>query len=434
VERVQFLGVSKRYVLGARVNAREAVNAAVRRAIRRETTDRQVLWSLRDVTFSVSDGDALGIVGRNGAGKSTILKILAGITSPTLGVSRTRGRVAALLEVGTGFHPELTGRENIFLNGAILGMSRRDIVARFDGIVDFAGTERFLDTPIKRYSSGMQLRLAFAVAAHLEPDVLVVDEVLAVGDAEFQRKCVGRMAEAEGEGRTVICVSHDLDTLRRICRHSLWLENGHVRDTGPTPEIVRAYLASGPSTVDKEKALVRSGPLTVRDLRVVPAEGAPDSALVRDDPLRFQVEFDVAEEVPGLDLALYVTTRGGVRVFDEALRDHGLPRLPPGSYCAELFVPPVLNVGEYSVGLWIGTMQEDIIHEPAVTSFTLGGGGQDRPERLVALNLPMTVRTISPPGAAAPTRPPDESSTQVALDVTRVVRGASGATWGRGSA
>src|SRR4051794_18449106 len=204
MDRVQFDHVSKRYLLGENLNARETLVAAVRRVLHRRRVERQVLWSLRDVSFSVGDGEALGIVGRNGAGKSTILKILAGITAPSRGTSRTRGRVAALLEVGTGFHPELTGRENVFLNGAILGMSRRDIVRRFDEIVEFAGTERFLDTPIKRYSSGMYLRLAFAVAAHLEPDVLVVDEVLAVGDAEFQRKCIGRMAEAEAEGRTLI--------------------------------------------------------------------------------------------------------------------------------------------------------------------------------------------------------------------------------------
>src|SRR5919107_1942147 len=196
MDRVEFDGVSKRYILGEHRNAREALTAATRRLVRREREQQQVVWSLRDVSFSVRDGEALGIVGRNGAGKSTILKILAGITSPTSGVSRTRGRVASLLEVGTGFHLELTGRENVFLNGSILGMSRRDIAARFDSIVDFAGVERFIDTPVKRYSSGMYLRLAFAVAAHVEPDVLVVDEILAVGDAEFQRKCLGRMGEA----------------------------------------------------------------------------------------------------------------------------------------------------------------------------------------------------------------------------------------------
>jgi ABC-type polysaccharide/polyol phosphate transport system ATPase subunit len=395
MDRVQFDGVSKRYILGEHRNAREALTAATRRLVRREREQQQVVWSLRDVSFSVGDGEALGIVGRNGAGKSTILKILAGITSPTLGASRTRGRVAALLEVGTGFHPELTGRENVYFNGAILGMSRRDIVRRFDQIVDFAGTARFLDTPIKRYSSGMQLRLAFAVAAHLEPDVLVVDEVLAVGDAEFQRKCVGRMAEAEEEGRTLVFVSHDLETLTRLCRRGLWLDAGEIVDSGPTGEVVRGYLTSGWSSPASGTKVVRSGPVTVRDVRVLSADGTPSTALMRDDPLRIQVEFDLAEEVPGLDIALYVTTHSGIKVFDEALSDHGLERLPPGAYCAELAVPPVLNVGDFSVGLWLGTVHEDLVHEPAAVSFTLSGSGHDRPDRLLALGLPLVVRPVA---------------------------------------
>jgi ABC-2 type transport system ATP-binding protein/lipopolysaccharide transport system ATP-binding protein len=391
MDRVQLDNVSKRYILGEHMNAREALIAGTRKLFRLQRQEKRVLWSLRDVSFTVGDGDALGIVGRNGAGKSTILKILAGITSPTKGVSRTRGRVASLLEVGTGFHPELTGRENVYLNGAILGMSRRDIISRFDRIVEFAGTERFLDTPIKRYSSGMQLRLAFSVAAHLEPDVLVVDEVLAVGDAEFQRKCVGRMAEAEQEGRTVVFVSHDLETLTRICRRAMWLESGTVRDMGPTREIVRTYLSSGLSSTDSGWALLQSGPITVRDVRVVQDDGTRNSALMRDDPLRIQVEFDLAEEVPGLDVALYVTTSNGIKVFDEALSDHGPPRLPVGSHCAELAVPPMLNVGDFTVGVWIGTVHEDLVHEPAAASFSLNGDGQDRPDRLLALRLPFAV-------------------------------------------
>jgi ABC-type polysaccharide/polyol phosphate transport system ATPase subunit len=392
VERVRFEDVSKRYLLGERLNAREALVAAARRVVGARGTPPDELWSLSDVSFSVADGDALGIVGRNGAGKSTILKILAGITSPTRGVSRTRGRVAALLEVGTGFHPELTGRENVYLNGAILGMSRRDLTRRFDEIVTFAGTERFLDTPIKRYSSGMQLRLAFAVAAHLEPDVLVVDEVLAVGDAEFQRKCIGRMAEAEQEGRTVVFVSHDLETLMRLCRRGMWLDAGRVRDSGPAESIVRAYLASGLVDSVAGGTLIHSGPLTVTAVRVIGADGRSGSALLRDDPFTIRVEFELAAEVPGLDLALYVTTSGGVRVLDEALSDHGLERFPPGAYCAEMSVPPVLNFGDFSVGLWMGTAQEDILDEPAATTFTLVGTGHDRPDRVLAMTLPFVVR------------------------------------------
>jgi ABC-2 type transport system ATP-binding protein/lipopolysaccharide transport system ATP-binding protein len=394
VDRVQLEGVSKRYVLGQHLNARETLMSAARRLLRRREEEKKELWSLRDVSFSVSDGDSLGIVGRNGAGKSTILKILAGITAPTLGVSRTRGRVAALLEVGTGFHPELTGRENVFLNGAILGMSRRDIHARFDEIVEFAGVLRFLDTPIKRYSSGMQLRLAFAVAAHLEPDVLVVDEVLAVGDAEFQRKCVSRMAEVEEEGRTVVFVSHDLETLTRICRRGLWLDGGRVRATGPTREIVRDYLAAGLFGTAAGGTSVTAGPLTVLDVQVVVADGIPGTALMRDEPLRIQVRFSLEEPVPGLDIALFITTKDGIKLLDESLSDHGGPAIGPGLHCAELAIPPVLNVGEFVLGLWFGTPTADLVYEPTALTFTLGGNDLGRPDRLFALNLPFTVRRL----------------------------------------
>jgi ABC-type polysaccharide/polyol phosphate transport system ATPase subunit len=395
VDRVQLESVSKRYVLGEHLNAREALISAAKRLGRQRRQEKKTLWSLRDVSFSVADGDSLGIVGRNGAGKSTILKILAGITSPTSGVSRTRGRVAALLEVGTGFHAELTGRENVFLNGAILGMSRRDIMSRFDRIVEFAGTERFLDTPTKRYSSGMQLRLAFAVAAHLEPDILVVDEVLAVGDAEFQRKCVGRMAEAEEEGRTVIFVSHDLETLSRICQKSLWIEAGRIRDSGATREVVRDYLSSGMSSTVSGWTAVQAGPLTVRDIRVMSADGATGAAFMRDEPLRIQVEFELTEHVPGLDVAFLITTHSGIRIFDESLSDEELPHLEPGLLCVELAVPAVLNVGEYTLGVWMGTRGEDFIHEPAALTFTLNGNSEDRPDRLLAMRLPFAVHRLT---------------------------------------
>src|ERR671911_2050991 len=232
--------VSKRYRLGEYHSARTLAEAAATALHRlgRQRSRPEEIWSLRDVSFALDEGHALGIIGRNGAGKSTLLKILGRITEPTSGAARTRGRVAALLEVGTGFHPELTGRENLFLNGAILGMSRRAMARRLDEIVEFAGVERFLDTPVKRYSSGMYLRLAFSVAAHIEPDILVVDEVLAVGDAEFQAKCMGRMASAEQEGRTVVFVSHNLDAIARLCPRSVWLEQGSVQALGPTAEVL----------------------------------------------------------------------------------------------------------------------------------------------------------------------------------------------------
>ena len=199
-------------------------------------------WALQDVSFTVGTGELVGIIGRNGAGKTTLLRILARITAPTAGVARVRGRLSALLDVGTGFHDELTGRENVFLSGAILGMSRRDVRARFDEIAAFSGVERFLDTPLKRYSAGMRLRLAFAVAAHLEPDVLVIDEALAVGDAEFQRRCIGRMEDLQRSGRTVVFVSHDLGAIGRLCERTLWLDRGRIAFDGPTQETLRRYF------------------------------------------------------------------------------------------------------------------------------------------------------------------------------------------------
>jgi lipopolysaccharide transport system ATP-binding protein len=246
--RAEVLG--KRYRIGEReryLALRDALvrwaKAPARLRARRAPEDSHI-WALRDVSFEVPEGEAVGIIGRNGAGKTTLLKILARVTDPTEGYAEVRGRVGSLLEVGTGFHPELTGRENVFLSGAILGMSKRDIQRRFDEIVEFAGVERFIDTPLKRYSAGMQMRLAFAVAAHLEPDILLVDEVLAVGDIEFQRKCLGKMEEVEGEGRTVIFVSHQMNQIRRLCQRVLWLDGGHIAHEGPTAKVTAAYEAA----------------------------------------------------------------------------------------------------------------------------------------------------------------------------------------------
>ncbi|PRY48133.1 ABC-2 type transport system ATP-binding protein/lipopolysaccharide transport system ATP-binding protein [Geodermatophilus tzadiensis] len=392
MDRIQFEDVSKRYVLGDRANAREALVAAAKRAVRpRRAPAPKEVWSLRDVSFAVADGETLGILGRNGAGKSTVLKVLAGITSPTAGVSRTRGRVAALLEVGTGFHQELTGRENVYLNGAILGMSRRDIGRAFDAIVDFSGVERFLDTPVKRYSSGMYLRLAFAVAAHLDPDVLVVDEVLAVGDAEFQRKCLGRMEEAGSEGRTIVFVSHDLDALTSLCRRSLWLDAGQVRASGDTRELVRDYLASGGVAQRDSGPLASGGPITLHGVGVYSAVSRAQAALVRDEPVRIEVDFSAEEDVAGLDLAVFVTTASGVRVLDQALSDGGPPRISAGRWCVTLEVPPILNVGEFTVGVWFGTAHTDLLDEPVTASFTLFGSDRGRPGRILVQDLPMSL-------------------------------------------
>jgi ABC-type polysaccharide/polyol phosphate transport system ATPase subunit len=247
-------GLGKRFRVGPSApygSLRESLTAAFTsprrlfaRAARGGPTRDDCIWALSDVSFEVSHGEVVGIVGRNGSGKSTLLKILSRITEPTAGSAEVHGRIGSLLEVGTGFHPELTGRENVFVNGAILGMRRAEIVRRFDEIVAFAEVTRFIDTPVKHYSSGMQMRLAFAVAAHLEPEILLVDEVLAVGDVAFQRKCLGKMDDVSRKGRTVLFVSHQMNQIRRLCGRSLWLEGGRVVRNGPTAEVASAYEAS----------------------------------------------------------------------------------------------------------------------------------------------------------------------------------------------
>jgi lipopolysaccharide transport system ATP-binding protein len=236
---------------GARNLARKAIDVARGRQIL-QADEIEEFWALKDVSFAVKQGEVLGIIGRNGAGKSTLLKILSRITEPTEGRVLLRGRVASLLEVGTGFQQELTGRENVFLNGAILGMTRREIAKKFDEIIAFAGVEKFLDTPVKRYSSGMYVRLAFAVAAHLEPEILIVDEVLAVGDAEFQKKCLGKMDEvSRQEGRTVLFVSHNMGVIAKLCGPAIWLDQGSILDYGPAAELTTKYLSRWRSSTDR---------------------------------------------------------------------------------------------------------------------------------------------------------------------------------------
>jgi len=246
---IEIQGVGKRYRIGATkepyLSLRDEVAKWFSPAARRARAAEEQFWALRDVSFSVEPGEAIGIIGRNGAGKSTLLKILSQITPPTEGKITMRGRVGSLLEVGTGFHPELTGRENIYMNGAILGMSRREIARKFDEIVVFAEMEKFLDTPAKRYSSGMYVRLAFAVAAHLEPEILVIDEVLAVGDMEFRKKCLGKMQDVSQVGRTVLFVSHDMGNISNLCSRTIWLDSGSIRALGDTKDVISQYVSSG---------------------------------------------------------------------------------------------------------------------------------------------------------------------------------------------
>jgi lipopolysaccharide transport system ATP-binding protein len=297
--------LSKKYRLGATLknnSLREHVSSAFKRFARffrakgfrdpaSQLSDHDELWAIDDVSFDVQPGEIVGIIGRNGAGKSTLLKILAGITSPTTGEIRTHGRISSLLEVGTGFHPELTGRENIFLNGAILGMSRAEIRRKFDAIIDFSGVERFVDTPVKRYSSGMYVRLAFAVAAHLDPDILIVDEVLAVGDYDFQSKCLDRMKKVAAEGRTILFVSHNLVAVRNLCQRAALLESGKIAAIGATDEVIDHYLNSArrAASVDLSSRTDRqgNGAVTLTEVRYLnermtpqPQFSAGDAAVI----------------------------------------------------------------------------------------------------------------------------------------------------------
>jgi len=300
---IEIESVSKRYRLGeyhGGGTARDALTAWSRRLVRREPRPREEIWALRDVSLEIPEGSALGVIGRNGAGKSTLLKLISRITEPTSGVVRTRGRVGSLLEVGTGFHPELTGHENVYLNGAILGMSRREIDRRYDEIVEFSGVERFLHTPVKRYSSGMYLRLAFAVAAHLDSEIMVVDEVLAVGDAEFQRKCLGKMGSLEQGGRTVVFVSHNFDAITRLCDVSAWLDRGVVRASGPSADVTRAYLAEALAPLDRAELAERPGErVSLVSARLLDATGSAAAVLDRHTRSRSSSASSCASAHPG---------------------------------------------------------------------------------------------------------------------------------------
>jgi lipopolysaccharide transport system ATP-binding protein len=311
-ERERVMALRDAIVRGVRGFARSAAHMMRGRPL--VSGDKvEVFWALKEVSFEVRRGDVVGIIGRNGAGKSTLLKILSRITEPSAGRVTIKGRVASLLEVGTGFHPELTGRENIYLNGAILGMTRAEIRRKFDEIVDFAEVERFLDTPVKRYSSGMYVRLAFAVAAHLEPEILLVDEVLAVGDAEFQRKCLGKMGEVASGGRTVLFVSHNIAAVHALCSRSLLLHNGEAICAGPTDEILARYLETDgirPAADGDLKALSRTGAGNIRFRRMTIADrnGRPTSEPSTGEEISFVLEFEGSHTDPRparLGLTLY---------------------------------------------------------------------------------------------------------------------------------
>ena len=354
--RADHLG--KKYALGRRrrnVSFREAVMGRLRRPFGHRAvagTAPETLWALRDASFEIRHGEAVGIIGRNGAGKSTLLKLLARITEPTEGRARIYGRIGSLLEVGTGFHNELTGRENIYLNGAILGMKKADIDRRFDEIVAFSEVEDFLDTPVKHYSSGMYMRLAFAVAAHLEPEILVIDEVLAVGDSAFQRKCLGKMDDVARQGRTILFVSHDMRAIRSLCQRALYLEGGVLDRDGPAADVVAAYNRSFEAT--DTNLPVTTDDLVLHRFEIL-QDGEPALHIDGGRPFDIRIEFEMTRDITLFRIGAYIRTASGDTV-SRALTsdwDPSLENLPRGRYRATLEIPgSLLAQGTFRVYLY----------------------------------------------------------------------------------
>ncbi len=367
-------GLGKRYRLGGAHGGyrtiREVINtqaaAAVRRLRpRRPSTEAAPLrddhiWALRDVSMDICRGEVVGIIGRNGAGKSTLLKVLSRITDPTTGRARVRGRVGSLLEVGSGFHPELTGKENIYLNGAILGMGRREIGRSFDSIVEFADVARFLDTPIKYYSSGMYTRLAFSVAAHLEAEILLVDEVLAVGDIEFQTRCLRKMSEVSSQGRTVVFISHNLSSIQQLCTRAVLLHRGGVVMDGPVPDVSLTYLRMGleqeGERIWKSEEAPGDAVVRLRRVRVRGRDGDVTTAFSVRDPVFLDMEYDVLEDCP-LDAYVFVSNEVGMTVF-VSLDNNDSPwsavARPRGTYRSTCEIPgDFLNAGQYAISFYL---------------------------------------------------------------------------------
>jgi len=351
--------LSKKYVIGAAQERQDTLRdwlVAAGRSLRRRPTAENEFWALRDVSFEVQRGEVVGVIGRNGAGKSTLLKILSRITEPTSGRAYINGRVGSLLEVGTGFHPELTGRENIFLNGAILGMRRTEIARKFDEIVAFAEIEKFLDTPVKRYSSGMYVRLAFAVAAHLEPEILLVDEVLAVGDAAFQKKCLGKMGDVAREGRTVLFVSHNMSAMQRLCQNAIFLQDGRLSSYDDVQKIADLYFGTKGYNTSVSFEPKPSLPIFLRKIEIVDCStNLPTAGKIEiSDGFFIRVTYEVTKKIKGVHTFLRIQASNGETVLSTGDCDVNPAKLLedriPGVYTALVKIPPyLLGTGDYSV-------------------------------------------------------------------------------------
>lgn len=374
--KVENLG--KRYRIGAqrasygtlRDTLADMARAPLRLLQRNGHLDQPLIWAVKDISFDIAPGEVVGIIGRNGAGKSTLLKLLSRITEPTTGRIELYGRIASLLEVGTGFHPELTGRENIYLNGAILGMSRKEISRKFDEIVAFAEVEKFIETPVKHYSTGMYLRLAFAVAAHLEPEILIVDEVLAVGDASFQKKCLDKMRDVSQHGRTVLFVSHNMPAITRLCERTILLDDGKLLQDGPSPQVVSAYLRSGlgTSSLRKWSEPTRAPGNSIARLRAVRVRTEEDETKEAIDirrPVGIEMEYEVLQAGHVLLPNYHFFNEEGINVFIASDHDslwRGRPR-PVGRYLSTAWIPGnFLAEGTVIVGVALSTFDPVVIH------------------------------------------------------------------------
>ncbi len=386
--------IGKRYRIGAAPQQyntlRETMTELIKNPQRRlhgKMTDENSFWALKDISFKVKKGQALGIIGRNGAGKSTLLKILSRVTEPTEGSAVINGRVGSLLEVGTGFHPELTGRENIYLNGAILGMKRAEIDKKLDEIINFSEVGPFIDTPVKRYSSGMYLRLAFAVSAHLEPEILVVDEVLAVGDAEFQRKCLGKMSDVADQGRTVLFVSHNMSAILRLTQETIVLEKGRIVMQAPSTEAVDYYLSKGFSQEGKREWTVDeipsdAHPFIPLSLKVLNSSGNVSDTIRSTEENFVEFEYKLEEPVKGLRVGIYLISTRGEFIFtsfdvdDTAMYEQYRVR-DAGHYISRCKIPAdLLNEGRYVIGINASSFKiKRYFHEEQALVFNVNGTG-----------------------------------------------------------
>jgi lipopolysaccharide transport system ATP-binding protein len=375
---IEVHGLSKRYVLGERTDSGQLREHLVKlMKFGRTSKQPEILWALRDLSFEVPEGQVVGIIGRNGAGKSTLLKILSRITHPTGGSVRVRGRVASLLEVGTGFHEELTGRENVYLNGSILGMKRREIDRHFDAIVEFSGLEQFIDTPIKRFSSGMRLRLGFAVAAHLDPDVLIVDEVLAVGDAGFQKKCIATMADLRSGGRTVLFVSHNMAAVENLCSRGIWIDKGQLRMDGGSKEVIKAYLSTYASDDAKNTELAvegrtGSGEVRYTDIELLAPDGSPSPIIQSGDALTLRLHFRAEEPILQPNFAVRFYTSMGTLISETSSGLHGVTihNLAPGEGYVDLELDALnLIPSRYMISLSISGGAEGKVMDGDVHAF-----------------------------------------------------------------